>query len=90
MLQRSILILHPWIVPIRDGLSDCLGKQIGFTGFSLWLTVADEAEADRVFAALAEGGEVRMALAKTFFASTFGMVTDRFGVGWMVIAPLPR
>lgn len=63
---------------------DCLGKQTGFTGFSLSLTVADEAEADRVFAALADGGEVRMALAKTFWSPRFGMVADRFGVLWMI------
>ena len=43
------------------------------------------AEAERLFAALADGGQVKMPLGKTFFASHFGMVTDRFGVGWMVI-----
>lgn len=58
-----------------------------FQGFSLSLSVADEAEADRVFAALAEGGEVRMPLGRTFFAPRFGMLADRFGVGWMVIVP---
>lgn len=63
---------------------DCVGKQNGFQGFSLSLTVADEAEADRVFAALAERGEVRMPLGKTFWSSRFGMVADRFGVLWMV------
>lgn len=63
---------------------DCPGKQTGFAGFSLSLTVADEAEADRVFTALGAGGEVRMPLAKTFWSPRFGMVTDRFGVLWMV------
>ncbi|MGE5547120.1 MAG: VOC family protein [Solirubrobacterales bacterium] len=59
-----------------------------FHGFALSLTVKDEAEADRVFAALAEGGEVRMPLAQTFFSARFGMVADRFGVVWMVfVAP---
>ena len=43
--------------------------------------------AKRLFGALAEGGQVRMPLGKTFFASAFGMVADRFGVGWMVIVP---
>lgn len=55
-----------------------------FAGFSLSLSVPTEAEADRAFAALAEGGQVRMPLGKTFWTSRFGMVTDRFGVGWMV------
>jgi len=65
----------------------CLG-QPNFQGFALSLTAADDAEADRLFAALAEGGQVQMALAKTFFSSRFGMVADRFGVSWMVyVAP---
>jgi PhnB protein len=46
--------------------------------------VADEAEAVRVFAALAEGGQVQMPLTKTFWSPRFGMLSDRFGVGWMV------
>jgi PhnB protein len=65
----------------------CTG-QANFQGFSLSLTVANEAEADRKFAALAEGGQVQMPMAKTFWSPRFGMVTDRFGVGWMVsVAP---
>jgi PhnB protein len=62
----------------------CQG-QPEFRGFSLSLTAADEAEADRTFAALAEGGQVQMPLGKTFFSPRFGMVADRFGVSWMVI-----
>ena len=61
----------------------CLGKP-SFQGFSLSLTVPNDAEAKRLFASLADGGEVRMPLAKTFFSSCFGMVADRFGVSWMV------
>jgi PhnB protein len=61
----------------------CLGKP-NFQGFALSLTVRDEAEAEKVFAALAEGGQVQMPLAKTFFSPSFGMVADRFGVPWMV------
>jgi len=65
----------------------CTG-QANFQGFSLSLTVANEPEADRKFAALAEGGQVQMPMAKTFWSPRFGMVTDRFGVGWMVsVAP---
>ena len=47
-----------------------------------------EAEADRLFGALGEGGQVRMALSKTFFSPRFGMVADRFGVSWMVYVAL--
>lgn len=65
----------------------CSGEA-DFQGFSLSLTVQDEAEAGRRFAALADGGEVRMPLARTFFSPRFGMVADRFGVAWMVyVAP---
>lgn len=66
------------------------GEATGFNGFSLTLAVADTAEAQRVFGALAEGGEVRMPLAPTFFARQFGMLADRFGVPWMVIEQMPE
>ena len=56
-----------------------------FKGFSLSLTAANEADAERYFAALSDGGQVSMPLTKTFFSSRFGMLNDRFGVGWMVI-----
>jgi PhnB protein len=47
--------------------------------------VADDAEAERLFASLSDGGQVQMPLAKTFFSSRFGMVADRFGVPWMIV-----
>jgi PhnB protein len=62
----------------------CLGKP-SFQGFALSLTAADDAEADRLFAAVSNGGQVQMPLAKTFFSSRFGMAADRFGVSWMVV-----
>ena len=64
--------------------------QAQLQGFSLSLTARDEAEADRLFGALAEGGQVQMPLGKTFFSPRFGMVTDRFGVSWMVIVERER
>ncbi|MGI8568574.1 MAG: VOC family protein [Methylocella sp.] len=63
---------------------ECTGKP-NFQGFSLSLTAADDAEAERLFASLADGGQVRMPLTKTFFSSRFGMVADRFGVPWMIV-----
>jgi len=62
----------------------CRGKT-SFQGINLSLTVSTVAEAGKYFAALAEGGEVQMPLAKTFFSPSFGMVADKFGVGWMVM-----
>ena len=70
------------LVMASDGR--CSGKA-NFQGFSLSLTVADEEDAKCKFAALADGGQVQMPLAKTFFSPCFGMVADRFGVSWMVI-----
>ena len=55
-----------------------------FEGFSLSITVPDESEAERIFAALSQDGLVVMPLEKTFWTSKFGMVQDRFGVSWMV------
>ena len=71
-------------VMASDGM--CAGKP-DFHGFSLSVTARDEAEAKRRFAALAEGGKVQQPLIKTFFSPAFGMVTDRFGLGWMVVVP---
>ena len=65
----------------------CSGEKPSFEGFSLSLSVGTEAEADRAFAALAEGGQVRMPLTKTFWSPRFGMLQDRFGVSWMISVP---
>ncbi len=68
-------------VMASDGRSD---EKPAFEGFSLAVSVANEAEADRVFAALSKGGKVQMPLTKTFWSPRFGMLEDRFGIGWMV------
>jgi PhnB protein len=60
------------------------GGRPSFQGVSLSLTVPNETEADRRFTALADGGQVQMPLTKTFWSPCFGMVTDRFGVSWMI------
>ena len=67
---------------VSDGR--CSGQPV-FQGFALTITAPDVARADEMFAALAEGGHVQMPLARTFFSPRFGMVTDRFGVLWMII-----
>ena len=56
-----------------------------FKGFSLSLATKDETEAEKVFASLSDGGQVQQPLIKTFFSPKFGMVQDKFGVGWMVL-----
>ena len=68
--------------------SDGCSEGTSFQGFSLSLSVANEAEAEHAFTALSDGGQVRMPLTKTFWSPCFGMLADRFGVGWMVgVAP---
>jgi PhnB protein len=69
--------------------SDGCEEGAGFKGFSLSLTLGTEAEARRAFDALAEGGQVTMPIGRTFWSPCFGMLTDRFGVGWMVTVPTP-
>jgi PhnB protein len=66
-----------------DGM--CAGAP-KFEGFSLTLNARDDAEAKRFFGALSDGGQVKMPLSSTFFATSFGMLADRFGVGWIVLA----
>ena len=70
------------VVMASDGR--CLGNP-NFQGFGLSLIVPNDAEAERLFAALADGGQVQTPMTKTFFSSRFGMVIDRFSVLWMVI-----
>ena len=60
-----------------------------FKGVTLSLSASSEAEADRLFNALGEGGQVQMPIGKTFFSPRFGMVADRFGVSWMVVTTSP-
>ncbi len=64
--------------------SDGCEEGAKFEGFSLSVSLTTEAEADRAFASLADGGNVTMPLMKTFWSPRFGMVTDRFGIGWMI------
>ena len=70
-----------------DGMGE---KTAEFKGMTLAIEVADDAEAKRVFTALGQGGIVTMPLAKTFWTSSFGMLTDKFGVPWMVNVEAPK
>jgi PhnB protein len=69
------------VLNASDG--DCGGKA-KFSGISLALTVKSETEAEQIFAALQEGGQVQMPMTKTFFSPKFGMVADKFGVSWLI------
>jgi PhnB protein len=69
------------IVQASDGRCD---GHPSFQGFALSLTVPTAAEAERLFAALSDGGQVQMPLTTTFFSTRFGIVADRFGVSWMI------
>ena len=80
VLHASLRIGETTVL-VSDGR--CLGER-NFQGFALTLTVSDESEAERLFAALGNGGQVHMPMTKTFFSPRFGMLTDRFGVSWMI------
>ena len=84
--ERKILHAEMEIGDSKVFASDghCSGK-VNFQGCALSASVKSEAEADKVFAALSEGGQVRFAMSTTFFSPRFGMVTDQFGVLWMVL-----
>lgn len=84
-VMHAALKIGASVLLASDG--HCAGNP-RFEGMAISLTVASEAEAARVFAALSNAGEVTMPLGKTFFSPSFGMLRDRFGVAWMVyVAP---
>ncbi len=85
-IMHAQLRLGQTMLLLSDGRCE---KQTNFAGFALSLTVADVGEADRLFAALSDGGKVQMPLTKTFFSPRFGMVADRFGVSWMIYVLAP-
>jgi PhnB protein len=81
VMHASVLIGDTTLL-MSDGR--CQGPS-SFKGFALALQVKNDAEAERLFATLGDGGKVTMPLAKTFFSSRFGMLSDRFGVAWMIL-----
>ena len=80
-VMHATLSIGGAIVMASDGMDSGANE---FKGFSLSIAYPTEADAQRAFNALADGGRVDMPLGKTFWSSCFGMVTDRFGVQWMV------
>jgi len=80
-ILHSSLRIGDSMVLASDG--HCTG-QLNFQGITLSLTVDSVAQADKLFAALSEGGQVRLPLTKTFFSPRFGMLADKFGVAWMI------
>ncbi|MFL6624442.1 MAG: VOC family protein [Sulfurifustaceae bacterium] len=83
-VMHASLRIGDTTVMASDG--QCSGRT-NFQGFALSLDARDEKDAERLFTALASGGQVQQPLTKTFFSPRFGMVTDRFGVMWMIIVP---
>jgi len=80
-VMHASLRIGDTVVMASDG--NCKGKPV-FTGITLGISVWTEAEAKRMFDGLSVGGKVNMPLTKTFFSPSFGMLSDRFGVSWMV------
>jgi PhnB protein len=82
-IMHACLNINGAPVMMSDGQAR---SQPEFKGFSLSLDAKEAAEGKRMFDALSQGGQVQMPLMETFFAKSFGMVADKFGVGWMIIA----
>ena len=82
-IMHSALTIGDSVVMATDG---AVSGKPNFAGISLSLNVDSDAEAKKMFNNLADGGKVTLPLNKTFFASSFGMVADKFGVHWMVMA----
>jgi PhnB protein len=80
---HAVLRIGDTVVLASDGQGD---GQLQFGGFSLSLSASDEAEAERLFAALSDGGIVQVPMAATPFASRLGLVADKFGVPWLVVS----
>jgi PhnB protein len=85
-VMHSAFTVGETLLMATDGMES---KTPNFDGFSLSLTVKEPADVDKLLGALGEGGKISMPAAETFFAKSFGMVQDKFGVHWMVIAPKP-
>ncbi|TMN73386.1 hypothetical protein CWB85_04530 [Pseudoalteromonas sp. S1727] len=71
-----------------DGCNDSV-DEVNYSGFNLTLTIDSEQALRRIFAALSQDGQVRMPLAETFWSPLYGQVTDKFGIGWMLMLPTP-
>lgn len=80
-IMHATIRIGETTINLSDGQA---GDHLDFRGFALSLTTGGEGEARQVFNALAAGGLVLMPLGQTFFSPAFGMLTDRFGVMWMV------
>ncbi len=80
-VMHATLQIGESVVMVSDG--GCSNEN-AFGGFSLALSVTSKAEAERLYAALSAGGEAQMPLGETFFSPCFGMLKDRFGMGWMI------
>ena len=90
--EQGDLIMHAALTfedHLLMGSDDPTGDGGPMRGVAVSCTVADVAEANRVFQALSEGGEVTMPMTQTFWAPMFGMCVDRFGTPWMVSAEAP-
>ena len=80
-IMHARMTIGDWVLMASDAPP---GRSQPPQGFSVHISVDEPAEAERIFKALADGGQVRMAMEQTFWAERFGMLVDRFGTPWMV------
>lgn len=84
MVMHASVKIGDSIVMMSD---DCMSTNVTHSGFNLSLTADNAADAEKLFNALADGGQIRLPFQATFWSKGFGMVADRFGIGWMVTVP---
>jgi PhnB protein len=83
-IMHANIVVNGAPIMLSDGMAKTNKPE--FKGFSLSIDAKDPVEGKRMFDALSQGGQVQQPLTETFFAKSFGMVADKFGVGWMIIA----
>ncbi len=91
--EQADLIMHAALTfegHLLMASDDPTGNFSGVKGMFVNYAVTDSAEAERVFSALADGGETMMPLSETFWSPKFGMCVDRFGTPWMVKVEVPN
>ena len=87
--ENKVMHASFFVGGVRMMASDGCDDKSKFDGFRLAIGVPTEAEAHKAFNALSDGGRIEMPLTKTFWSPCYGMATDKFNVGWMVMVPGP-
>ena len=84
IMNISLPISEGHVLMATDALESMGQELVVGNNFYISVNPASEKEADRIFEALSHGGQVKMAMNKAFWGAYFGMLTDQFGIQWMI------